>query len=55
MNPHLVLRIVFNSDLITPGQQNGTILSNFISEFQKSRLISEKETQRYKALLVLIK
>lgn len=54
MNPHLVLRIVFNSDLITPGVQNKTILSNFVREFKNNKLITEKEAQRYNALLLLI-
>lgn len=55
MNPHLVLRIFFNSELINNKTQNLTLIENMIGEFSATNLITKPETQRYKALLMLIK
>jgi uncharacterized protein YdiU (UPF0061 family) len=55
MNPHLVLRIFLNSELINSKTQNLTLIENMIGEFSANNLITKPETQRYKALLMLIK
>lgn len=55
MNPHLVLRIFFNSELIAKKTQNLTIIENLIGEFSTKKLITSNETQWYKALLTLIR
>ena len=55
MNPHLVLRIFFNSELINSKTQNLTFIENMIGEFSANNFINKQETQRYKALLMLIK
>jgi len=55
MNPHLVLRIFFNSELINTKTQNLTLIENTIGEFSANNLISQQETQWYKALLLLIR
>jgi len=55
MNPHLVLRIFLNSELINTKTQNLTLIENTIGEFSANNLISQQETQWYKALLLLIK
>lgn len=55
MNPHLVLRIFFNSELIATKTQNLTLIENMIGEFSANNIITKQETQWYKALLLLIK
>ncbi len=55
MNPHLILRIFFNSELIDSKSPNLTLIENMIEEFSNSNLITNPETQRYKALIILIK
>lgn len=55
MNPHLVLRIFLNSELINTKTQNLTLIENMIGEFAANNLISKQETQWYKALILLIK
>jgi hypothetical protein len=55
MNPHLVLRIFFNSELVAQKTQNLTMIENVIGEFLSAKLISTEEAQRYKALILLIK
>ncbi len=48
MNPHLVLRIFFNSDLIVPRTQNLTLIENMVGEMSANKLITTQETQWYK-------
>jgi hypothetical protein len=55
MNPHLVLRIFLNSELINTKTQNLTLIENMIGEFSASNLISPQETQWYKSLILLIR
>lgn len=55
MNPHLVLRIFFNSELVAQKTQNLTMIENVIGEFLSAKLISTEEAQRYKSLILLIK
>jgi len=55
MNPHMVLRIFLNSELINSKTQNLTLIENMVGEFSANNLINKQETQRYKALLMLIK
>jgi hypothetical protein len=54
INPHLVLRILLNSELINPKTQNLTIIEDFIADFRINNLINEAESQRYRSLLLLI-
>ena len=54
MNPHLVLRIFFNSDLIVPRTQNLTLIQDTITEMSVNKLITTKETQWYKWLITLL-
>ena len=55
MDPHLVLRIFLNSELINNKNQNLTPIENIIGEFSANNLITQPEAQRYKALIMLIK
>lgn len=55
MNPHLVLRIFFNSDLIVPRTQNLTLIENMVGEMSANKLITTQETQWYKWLVTLLK
>lgn len=55
MNPHLVLRIFFNSELIATKTQNLTLIENMIEEFSTNNFITKEEKQWYKSLLLLIR
>lgn len=53
MNPHLIMRIIFNSPLIAKKQTNK--IATLIQEFTQAWLLTSKDKQRYDLLLLLAK
>ena len=55
MNPHLIMRILFNSSLINQQTQDFTTIENMIVELSTSNLLQSKDAERYKAMILLLK
>ncbi len=53
IDPHTIMRILFNSELIVERTQNLTYIANMIEEFRIAWTLDASEAQWYKALLLL--
>lgn len=53
IDPHVIMRVLFNSELIVERTQNLTYIENMIEEFRIAWTLDVNEAQRYKALLLL--
>jgi len=54
MNPHLIMRILLNSSLVDQKTKDLNTIENMIAELSANKLLQDKDTQRYKALLLLL-
>lgn len=55
IDPHLVLRILLNSELVDQKTQDLNTIENVIIELITSDSLSRKDAQRYQAILMLLK
>lgn len=55
LSPHLILRILLNSDLIKRNNQDLTTIENMIAQLRASNHLSIQDAQWYTALLLLAK
>ena len=54
INPHLTMRILFNSKLVDKQTQDLNLISNMINELSVNNLLSSKDAQRYKAIIMIL-
>ncbi len=54
MDPYLVMRILFNSQLVDYQTKDLNTINNMIAEFSANSLISQQDTQWYHSILLLL-
>ncbi len=55
MNPHVIMRILLNSNLVNQQTQDLNTIDNMIVELSTNNILQAKDAQRYKTILMLLK
>lgn len=55
LDPHLVMRTLFNTKLVNQNNQNLVVIDNILNEFSAANLLNTKEVEWYKALFFLVR
>lgn len=54
INPHLIMRILFNSQLVDQKTQDLNTIENMIAELTAASLLSTNDAKRYQAILLIL-